>query len=329
MRNQMTLSDIEYGNRKRKTRREEFLEMMDKIIPWKAFKEMIEPYYPKGERGRPPIGIETMLRMYFLQCWFSLSDELTEDSIYDNYSMRSFMRINFMEQQVPDATTLLQFRHLLEENCIQTQLLYLVAEILEKNGCVMRGGSIVDATIINAPKSTKNSEGRRDPEMGSTKKNGQYYFGGKAHIGVDAGTGYVLDVETTSASVHDITVAHVLIRPDDEVVYGDAAYIGLEKRDEIKDDPNKSKITFKTNEKRSRIPKNYEGQMEAFAKYQESRKSSVRSKVEYPFHIVKDIFGFRKTPYRGLDKLHERLCALFLSANLYMCAKAGRQLAII
>ena len=324
---QITFSDIEYSNRKRRTRREDFLMMMDKIMPWKAFVELIKPVYFKGERGRPPIGIETMLRMYFLQIWFSLSDEAVEDSIYDSYSMRSFMGLNFLEAGAPDSTTLVKFRKLLVDNDIQIQLMYMTADILEANGLIMRGGSIVDATIISAPTSTKNKEGKRDPEMSSTKKNNQYYFGAKAHIGCDAGTGYVLDVETTAANTHDITQAHSLIRSDDEVVYLDAAYIGIEKREEIMDDPKLSKIEFRVNEKRSRIPKNYNGQMEAFSAYKERRKTAVRSKVEYPFHIVKNIFGFRKTTYRGIDKLHARLCSLFLSANLYMCAKAGRLLA--
>jgi len=324
VKNQQTLSDIEYGNRKRKTRREEFLEMMDKILPWKSFIEMIEPYYYKGKYGRPPKGIETMLRMYFLQVWFSLSDELAEDGIYDSYAMRKFMGINFIESQAPDATTLVNFRKLLVDNALTIQLMYMVSQILEKHGLLMRGGSVVDATIISAPSSTKNSTGKRDPEMRSTKKGGQYYFGAKAHISVDAGAGYVRDVETTAANVDDRDVVHEIIRPDDEVVYGDAGYIGIEKREEIKDDPNLSKIDFRINEKRSRIPRNINGQMEAFARYQEQRKSAVRCKVEYVFHIVKNIFGFRKTPYKGIEKLHARLCALFLSANLYMCAKAGR-----
>ena len=326
MKKQVTFADVEYGNRKRRTRREEFLSMMDKKLPWKRFIELIEPYYFKGERGRPPIGIETMLRMYFLQVWFTLSDESVEDSIYDSYAMRTFMGINFMESQAPDSTTLVKFRKILVDNCIQVQLMYMIAEMLEESGLLMRGGSVVDATIISAPTSTKNKSGERDPEMHSTKKGGQYYFGAKAHISVDAGAGYVRDVETTAANVDDRDVVHVLIRSDDEVVYGDAGYIGIEKRDEIKDDPELSGIEYRINEKRSKIQKTVYGQQEAYARHIEQRKIAVRSKVEYVFHVVKNIFGFRKTPYKGLEKLHARLCALFLSANLYMCARAGRTL---
>jgi IS5 family transposase len=324
MKKQMTFADIEYSNRKRRTRREEFLTLMDKIIPWKKFIELIQPVYFIGERGRPPIGIEPMLRMYFLQIWFTLSDESVEDSIYDSYAMRTFMGINFFESQAPDATTLLKFRKLLVDNDIQIQLLYMVAELLEENGLLMRGGSVVDATIISAPTSTKNSTGKRDSEMHSTKKGGQYYFGAKAHISVDAGAGYVRDVETTAANVDDRDVVHDIIRHDDEVVYGDAGYIGVEKREAIKDDPALSQIDFRINEKRSKVQKTKNGQQEAFAKHIEQRKSAVRSKVEYVFHVVKNIFGFHKTPYKGLVKLHARLCALFLSANLYMCARAGK-----
>ena len=326
MTNQITFSDIEYSKRKKRTRREEFLEMMDKLVPWSQLVAMVTPVYYKGERGRPPTGIETMLRMYFLQVWFTLSDEGVEDAIYDSYAFRWFMKLNFMEKQAPDSTVLVNFRALLLEHGLQQSMMYKVEEIMEKAGLIMRGGSIVDATIINAPKSTKNKEKKRDPEMHSTKKGGQYYFGAKAHVAVDAGSGYVHDVETTAANVDDRDTVYEIIRQDDEVVYGDSGYIGIEKREEIADDPILSGIDYRINEKRSKIPKNYAGQMEAFAKYQEQRKSATRSKVEYVFHIVKDIFGFRKTPYKGIKKLQARLCMSFLSANLYMCGKAKRSL---
>ena len=180
---QKTFADIEYDSRKRKTKREEFLEMMDKIIPWDKWVSMIEPHYPSGKRGRPTKGIETMLRMYFLQIWFSLSDEMVEDSIYDSYAMKKFMGVTFGEEQAPDATTLLKFRHLLEKNKICEKLFKDLTEQLEANGCVMRGGSIIDATIIKAPSSTKNATGKRDPEMHQTKKGNEWHFGMKAHIG--------------------------------------------------------------------------------------------------------------------------------------------------
>jgi IS5 family transposase len=287
MQKQQSLSDIEYANRKRKTKREKFLEMMDKIIPWDAFIELIQPHYYKGVRGRPPIGIETMLRMYFIQTWFSLSDEKVEDEIYDSYAFRTFIGIDFYTQQVPDATILCLFRKLLEENELTIGMFGYIKKALDDNGLIMHGGSIVDAAIFDAPSSTKNEKNKRDPEMGSTQKNGQWRFGAKLHIGVDAGTGYIHDFETTSANVHDITVTHALIRPDDHVFYGDAGFLGLEKREEMQADfPD---LEYRINVKPSTIPRMSNGQREQWSVYIESRKSSVRSKVEHPFHIIKNL----------------------------------------
>ena len=259
MSHQKTFTDFEYENRKRKTKREEFLVMMDKILPWDEWVAIISPYYPSGKRGRPVRGIETMLRMYFLQIWFSLSDEMTEESIYDSHAMRKFMRVGFGEEQAPDATTLLKFRHLLEDNNLCEKLFKDLNERLESSGCIMRGGSIVDATIIKAPSSTKNASGKRDPEMHQTKKGNEWHFGMKAHIGVDAGTGYVHSLTGTPANVHDITEASKLLREDDDVFYGDAGYLGIEKREEIKNDANKSKICYRINRRASAAqrPKEY------------------------------------------------------------------------
>lgn len=316
---QQTFSDIEYSNRKRKTKREEFLAMMGKIVPWEAFVELIQPYYYAGKRGRPPIGIETMLRMYFLQVWFTLSDDKVEDAIYDSYAFRTFMGIDFMTKQVPDATTLCLFRKLLEENALTIIMLGYINDALDTNGIIMHGGTIVDATIIKASSSTKNKKKERDPQMGSTQKNGNWHFGAKLHIGVDAGTGLVHDFSTTAANVSDISETCELLRPDDEVVYGDAGYTGVEKREEMQADyPN---VEFRINVKRGTIPNVSDGQKEAWAAYIEWRKSAVRNKVEHVFHIIKDIFGFRKTPYKGLLKLEARLAALCMSVNLYICAR--------
>jgi IS5 family transposase len=321
---QQTFSDMEYGKRKKKTAREEFLEIMEEIIPWEEWVAIIIPYYPKGERGRPPRGIEKMLRMYLLQIWFSLSDVGVEDTIYDSYAMRKFMKINFYDEQVPDATTLLHFRHLLEENKIGEKMFASIRNVLEQNGHMMKGGTIIDATIISAPSSTKNKSGERDPEMHQTKKGNQWYFGMKGHIGVDAGTGYVHSVEATPANVHDVNMASSLIREDDEVVYGDSGYVGIENREEIKSDEHKSKIEYRINRRPGRIAKLQEGPGKEWNQYIERRKSSVRCKVEHPFHIVKNLFGFKKTVYRGIVKNLNRLNVLFASANLVMCARAGR-----
>jgi IS5 family transposase len=296
---------------------------MDEIIPWEEWVELIRPFYPKGEQGRPTRGIELMLRMYLLQVWFNLSDEMTEDSIYDSYAMRSFVRVNFLEEQAPDATTLLKFRHLLEEHEIGKKIFEAINGLLEKNGCMMRGGTIVDATILSAPSSTKNASGKRDPEMHSTKKGNQWYFGMKAHIGVDAGSGYTHTVKVTAANEHDVTQLSELIRADDEVVYGDAGYQGIEKREEIRTDSRKSRIEYRINERAGKVKRLKEGIAREVERGRERRKSAVRSKVEHPFRIVKGIFGYRKVVYRGLKKNLQRVQMLFGSANLLMWAWAG------
>lgn len=226
---QITFSDIEYGNRKRITKREEFLDTMEELIPWDEWEEFVRPYYPKGLRGRPPKGIETMLRMYLLQNWFNLSDEGVEDAIYDSYAFRKFMKIDFIGEQVPDSTTLLDFRHMIEENHIGEEFFNAIKRVMDATGHIMHGGTIVDATIINAPSSTKNTEKKRDPEMHQTKKGNEWKFGMKCHVGVDTGSGLVHSITATSANVHDITEAHKLIREDDEVVYGDSGYTGIAK----------------------------------------------------------------------------------------------------
>jgi len=307
MSHQKTFTDFEYENRKRKTKREEFLVMMDKILPWDEWVAIISPYYPSGKRGRPVRGIETMLRMYFLQIWFSLSDEMTEESIYDSHAMRKFMRVSFGEEQAPDAATLLKFRHLLEENNLCEKLFKDLNKRLESNGCIMRGGTIVDATIIKAPSSTKNASGKRDPEMHQTKKGNEWHFGMKAHIGVDAGTGYVHSLTGTPANVHDITETSKLLREDDDVFYGDAGYLGIEKREEIKNDANKSKICYRINRRAGALRKDPKNISNHWERQIESRKSSVRSKVEHAFRIVKIQFGFSKVVYRGLAKNLNRL----------------------
>ena len=208
---QQTFSDFEYSNRKRKTKREGFLEIMDEIIPWDEWVGVIMPFYPSGKRGRPPKGIELMLRMYLLQIWFNLSDEGTEDAIYDSYAMRKFVGINFLEEDVPDATTLLKFRRLLEQHGLNKLFFDAINRVMVETGHMLKGGTVVDATIINAPPSTKNAEKKRDPEMHQTKKGNEWRFGMKCHVGVDAFSGLVHTIEVTPANVHDIQVTSKLI----------------------------------------------------------------------------------------------------------------------
>ena len=325
---QINFTDIEYSKRKKKTKRDEFLRTMDEIIPWKSWSKCIEPVYYNNKVGRPPRGIETMLRMYLLQAWFNLSDEGIEDAIYDSYAFRTFMKIDFTSEQVPDATTLCKFRKLLVDNNIAKDIFETIQDFLTQHGRIMRGGTVIDATIIDAPSSTKNQDKARDPEMHQTKKGNQWHYGMKTHIGVDAGTGYIHTVTATAANAHDITEAHKLIREDDRVVYGDSAYLGVWLRDEIFFDSNKFDIDYRINKRPNSYKKLPEGYARDFEKQYERRKSSVRAKVEYAFLLVKRQFGYKKTVYRGLEKNLHRLLILFASANLVMFAKSGaRQLA--
>lgn len=317
---QLNFTDMEYGQRKHTTKREEFLKKMDDAIPWEKWISVISPYYPEGKRGRPTQGIEKMLRMYLLQIWFNLSDQGIEEAIYDSYAFRSFMRINFIDEQTPDATTLLKFRHLLETHGIAQQIFDSIKKDLEEKGCMMRGGTIVDATIIQAPSSTKNIDKKRDPEMNSTRKGNQYYFGLKAHIGVDAGSGYVHTLKVTPANVHDVTIGNELIREDDTTVYGDSGYLGLGERKE--ENPALPSIDYRINRRPSSVKK--AGGILDFEKNIEKRKSVMRSKVEHPFLLVKRYFGYAKARYRGLYKNAQRLYMLFTSANIVMCLRSGR-----
>jgi IS5 family transposase len=291
--------------------------MMDATIPWAVWVGLIEPFYFTGRKGRKPRPLETMLRMYLLQVWFSLSDEGVEESIYDSYAMRRFMGLDFAAEQVPDATTLLHFRHLLEKHELGAKLFEAQNRIFDEQGWIMRGGSIVDATIIAAPSSTKNATGTRDPQMHQTRKGNQWYFGMKAHAGVDAGTGYVHSVTVTGANVHDLDEAANLIRDDDGVVYADAGYQGAQKRPDVADHEHRSKVEWRVAARKGRLKT-----MAAPDRAEESRKASVRAKVEHPFLIVKRDFGFTKTRYRGLAKNRNHLHMLFASANWLMRARA-------
>ena len=322
---QETFTDIEYSFRKKKTKREEFLEIMDEIIPWDEWIDVIKPYYPEGRRGRRPIGIEKMLRMYLLQIWFNLSDPATEDAIYDSYAMRKFTGIDFMSEAVPDETTLCKFRHLLEENGLNKLFFDAINRVMVQTGHIMKGGTVVDATIISAPSSTKNADKARDPEMHQTKKGNEWKFGMKCHIGVDAGSGFVHTIAVTAANEHDITQTAKLLREDDKVVYGDSGYLGVWKRPEIVNNEHFSQIDFRINRRPGSLPKVSNNAID-WERYIENRKSSVRCKVEHAFRIIKCQFGYKKTVYRGLMKNVNRLYAMFACANLYAIAIAGRKL---
>ena len=313
---QPSFTDAEYSMRRRLTRRQQFLTMMDDVIPWQDWCEVIRPFYYDGRKGRKPVPLETILRMYLLQVWFNLSDEAVEDQINDSYAMRSFMKLDFTRGQVPDATTLLHFRHLMEAKGLGKALFDSQSRFLEGQGLMMRGGSVVDATIISAPSSVKNTGQARDPEMRQTRKGQQWYFGFKAHIGVDLGTGLVHTVTVTPANVADVVEAHNLVRPDDRVVYADAGYQGIADRGEVASDAHLAGVDFRVAVKKSKI-----ASMPLFDQRLESRKASIRSRVEHPFLILKRDFGFVKTRYRGLVKNLNRCHIGFASANLLMIAR--------
>lgn len=323
MSEQQSFADWEYANRKRKTKRDEFLEIMEEVIPWDEWTALVEPYYPNGKRGRPPRGVETMLRMYLLSNWFTLSDEGVEDAIYDSYAFRKFMNIDFLgDEQVPDATTLCKFRKLLNEAGITKLFFDSMKSFLDRHGKLMHGGTIVDATIIDAPSSTKNANQQRDPEMHQVKKGNQWYFGERLHAGVDAGTGYIHSVEVTAANVGERDVVPQLIREDDEVVYGDAGYTGLLKRPEIKADSHLFRIDYRTNLKNTHRCKSTVSGID-WDRFMEYQKSRVRSKVEYAFLVIKRIFGYRKVRYRGLQKNRTHAYMLCACVNLYLLAQSG------
>lgn len=308
---QMSMTDMEYSCRKRGTKRDEFLGTMNEVIPWEELAQVIVPYYPSGNRGRPVRGIITMLRMYLLQEWFNLSDEATEDAIYDSYAFRRFMQLDFTKESVPDATTLLKFRRMIVDNGIADMLFKAINEFLTEHGRMMKGGTIVDATIIESPTSTKNAKKQRDPEMHSAKKGNQWHFGSKLHIGVDMGSGLIHTAVTTAANAHDVTVGAQLLRDDDEVCGGDSGYIGLSEREEIKSDPNKNMIEYRINKRPKSVTDRIEKQIE-------HRKSSVRAKVEYAFYVIKRIFKYNKNRYKGIEKNGSEQKVLCGLANLWM-----------
>ena len=321
MNHQPSFSEIEYSGKKRQTRRDQFLNQMEQQVPWKEWIALIEPFYPKGERGRPPIGCEKMLRLYLLQAWYNLSDEGMEDAVYDSQSLRKFSRIDIAHESVPDATTLLKFRHLLEAHQLPKRMFEELNLRLKRQGILMCEGTIVDATIIKAPNSTKNERQERDPEMHQTKKGSEWHFGMKAHIGVDAASGLVHTLVTTAAHVADIAKTTELLHGKEEIVYADAGYTGIEKRPEIQE--MTQTIHWMVAKRRGILRKMADGLEKELLWAEEYAKASVRAIVEHPFQIIKNVFGYGKVRYRGLAKNESRLYTLFASANLLV---TGRKL---
>jgi IS5 family transposase len=292
---------------------------MSAVVPWSLLEALIEPHYPKvgPQGGRRPFALGVMVRIYCLQQWYNLSDPGAEEALYDIQSMRAFVGLDLGRDAIPDETTILNFRHLLERHDLTKAIFEGVAEHLAAKGELLRGGTIVDATLIAASPSTKNKAQKRDPGMSSSKKGNQWYFGMKAHIGVDAGTGYVHSVSATAANVHDLDESVNLVRDDDEVVYADAGYQGVERRRDVAENEHLSGVEW-----RVAARKGWLKMMPEPDRHLESRKAAVRAKVEHPFLIIKRDFGFIKTRYRGIAKNLNQLQVLFASANWLMRARA-------
>lgn len=319
MSRQMSFSESEFSNKKRVTKKEAFLAVMEEVVPWKAIMQRIEPFYPTGERGRPPKGLERMLRLLVVQNCFGLSDEGLEDAVYEIASIRHFVGVDIGVERAPDATTVLKFRQLLEEHHLARAIFEEVHASLTARGLYMKHGTIVDATIVAAPSSTKNQSGQRDPEMKQTKKGNQWHFGMKAHIGVDAGSGLVHEVTATPANEADINQTEYLLHGEEKVVFGDAGYTGMEKRPEvIAKAPN---ATFLVASKPSKIKAMKEGSVKMAMQASEKAKASVRALVEHPFQIIKRRFGYTKTRYRGIGKNLAKLEILFALANLVLAKR--------
>jgi IS5 family transposase len=299
-------------HRVKQTRREKFLAEMDKIVPWKELCALIEPFYPTGKKGRPPVGIERMLRIHFLQQWFNLSDPAAEEALYDMESMRRFAGIDLGNEPVPDETTICKFRHLLEAHDLGEKLFKSVSLNLQAKGLRMSEGTIMDATIISAPSSTKNNTKTRDPEMHQTRKGNQWYFGMKAHIGVDAQTGTVHSLVTTPANVHDSHCIGGLLHGKEQAVWGDSAYFG--KSETIaKSAPHARQKIHRRGVRGRKLTEE--------DKLRNRELSRTRVRVEHVFGIVKNIFGFVKVRYKGLAKNTNYLYVSFALANLYMVRK--------
>ena len=323
---QQSFAAFEFAQKKRVTRREKFLAEMEQVVPWARLEDLVAAKYPSSGRvGRPPIGVPRMLRMYFLQQWFGLADEAVEDAIYDSQSMRNFVGIDLGRETVPDATTLLKFRRLLETHALTAQLFEHINAHLTERGLLLREGTMVDATIIAAAPSTKNKTHGRDPEMHQTRKGNEWYFGMKAHIGADAETGLVHSLHTTAANESDVVHAHEVLHGQEDRVFMDAGYIGIEKRPEIVEAQEKETlrkdIKWHVAEKRSKIEKMAQGTIKTLTQALERAKAQVRARVEHPFHVVKNLFHYKKVRYKGLAKNTAQLYSLFGLANLMLARK--------
>lgn len=310
---QLSFSSLAFCEKKKVTRREGFLQEMDQVTPWSTLERLIEPFYPQAGNGRRPTPLPVMLRIYLLQQWFALSDPAMEDALYDSTSMQRFAGLELGQNSIPDETTILNFRHLLEKHNLTPQLFDAVNGLLMDKGILLKRGTITDATIIHAPSSTKNRDRARDPEMSSTKKSNTWHFGMKAHVGACSRSGLVHTLETSTASVHDSQKGDELLHGEEKERYGDKAYADEDKRQEY----SGRGVKWRVNIKAARGRKLSEREQ----KWNRSR-NRVRSRVEHGFAVVKQLWGYRKVRYRGLYKNSCQLFSLFLLCNLYRARKS-------
>jgi IS5 family transposase len=310
----MKQTSLGLGQSSKRTRRRVFLDEMDSVVPWSELVALISPYMPEGRRGRPPFAVEVMLRIHFMQQWFNLSDPAMEEALHDMALFRDFAGLGNWNEPVPDETTILRFRRVLEKHKLAPKILETINDLLRNKGLMLRAGTVVDATLIAAPSSTKNAEGERDPEMKQSKKGGQWYFGMKAHIGVDADSGLVHTVRGTAGSVHDVTEANSLLHGEETVAFGDAGYQGVDKRPDAKSGVDWN-IAMRPGKRRA-LDKSQD--VNRLIDELEKLKASIRAKVEHPFRVIKRQFGHVLVRYRGLAKNTAQLHTLFALSNLWM-----------
>lgn len=313
----MTQQELGLNLSTRRTRKAVFLDEMNLVVPWTELLALITPHAPRAKTGRPPFELATMLRIHFLQQWFGLSDLAMEEALFETTLYREFAGLCSFER-IPDRVSILRFRHLLEEHQLAAQILATVNATLADKGLMLREGTVVDATLIAAPSSTKNKDGERDPEMHQTKKGNQWHFGMKAHIGVDADSGMVHTVVGTAANVNDVTQAHALVHGEETDVFADAGYQGVAKREEVQGIETNWHVAMRPGKRRA-LDKSTP--MGAILDKLEQTKARVRAKVEHPFRVIKRQFGYVKVKYRGLAKNTANLMTLFALSNLWMARR--------
>lgn len=310
----MKQSDLGLNLTNKRTRKREFLDEMNRVVPWADLVALVRPFAPQGKKGRPPFAVETMLRLHFMQQWFGLSDPAMEEALHDVPLYREFAGLDNWTTRLPDESTILRFRHLLEKHKLAAQILASINDMLRDKGLMLRAGTVVDATLIAAPSSTKNAGGQRDPEMHQTKKGNQWHFGMKAHIGADAESGLVHTVRGTAANVNDVVEANSLLHGDETDAFGDAGYQGAHKRANAS--PDVTWHVAMRPGKRAALDKSKP--LGAMINEVERIKASIRAKVEHPFRVIKRQFGFNKVRYRGLKKNTAQLMTLFALSNLWV-----------